>query len=464
LPFARRSGTCFDAVKDPLVIANAGGFWGDRNDALAAQVHGGPVDVVMIDYLAEITMSILRRQMQDDPRAGYARDFLEALEPAIETVADAGIAVVTNAGGMNPRACAEAVVALLAKKGRPLPVAVVTGDDVLDRLDALLAHDDLENLDSGEPLAKVRERVLAANVYLGAQPIAEALRRGARVVVTGRCTDSALALGPLMAHFGWETSDWDRLAAGVVAGHVLECGAQASGGNFAGGWQDVPDLHRVGYPIAEVSAGGRIVITKHPSLGGRVTPAVVKEQLLYEIGDPTAYLTPDVSADFTSIRVADLGDDRVLLDGIRGGPPPDELKVSIAFHDGWRNEVALTFVWPDAELRARRTAAILLGRIADLGLVVDAHHVDLVGVSGAHGPMAPPPPGEPAEVMMRMAIRTRDRKSAERFGAEIAPLITAGVPGACGSGGRGRPHASPIVSFWPALVPRGTVTPKVELL
>jgi hypothetical protein len=442
-------------VKEPLIIANAGGFWGDRNDALLDQVDGGPVDVVMSDYLAEITMSILRRQQKDDPRAGYARDFLEALAPALDAVVERGVRVVTNAGGVNPRACAEAVCELARSRGHAgLAVGLVRGDDITDRLDEVLAREPLTNLDTGKPLETIRERVASANVYLGAQPIVEALAGGAQIVVTGRTTDSALALGPLMHHFGWAADDWDRLAAGVIAGHVLECGAQASGGNFMGGWQDVPNLARVGYPIAEVSADGSMVITKHASLGGRVSAAMVKEQLLYEIGDPRAYVTPDVIADFTSIHLVDRGGDRVALDGIRGRAAPPQLKVSLAYLAGWRNEVSLVFVWPEAEERARRAAEIMLARCRHLGLVIDAHHVDVLGA----GPDA-------SEVVMRLAIRSRDRKSAERFGAEAAPLITAGLPAACGAGARGRPSASPIVDFWPALVARDAVpAPSVEVL
>jgi hypothetical protein len=447
-----------------LTIANAGGFWGDRNDALADQVRAGPIDVVMIDYLAEITMSILRRQQARDPQAGYARDFVPALEAVIDDVVARGIRVVTNAGGMNPRGCAQAVSDLLRRRGHTgVALGVVSGDDIMGRLDELMTRSPLRHLDTGAELASVRDRVLSANVYLGAQPIVDALRRGAQIVITGRSTDSALALGPLIHHHGWRADDYDRLAAGVVAGHVLECGAQASGGNFAAGWREVPALSRVGFPIAEVEADGSMVITKHPSLGGRVNAAVVKEQLLYEIGDPRAYLTPDVSVDFTSIALDDLGGDRVRLTNIRGAAPPSELKASISYHAGYKNVVALTLVWPHAVERARATEKLLLERAERLGLCIDEHHVDLIGVSGAHGPMAPALGAEPNEVLFRMAIRTSDVESARRFGAEVAPLITAGVPGACNGNMRGRPEPSPIIDFWPTLVACDAATPEVEI-
>jgi hypothetical protein len=450
----------------PLRIAGASGFWGDRNDALLDQVRGGPVDVVMLDYLAEITMSILRVKRMRDPKSGYAGDFLKALRPALDDVVARGIRVVTNAGGMNPRACAEAVARLAREQGHGgLRVGLVEGDDLADRLGALAdAGVELANLDSGAPFATIRERVASANVYFGADPIAQAIRAGAQIVVTGRCTDSALALGPLLAHYGWAADDWSRRAAGVLAGHVIECGGQASGGNFCGGWESVPDLANLGYPIAEVEASGDFVVTKHPGLGGLVTAAVVKEQLLYEIGDPRAYETPDATVDFTSFRLEDLGGDRVRIAGVRGGPPPRHLKVSISYQDGWANAVGLTFVWPHAVERARASERILLERAAKLGIQIDEWHSERIGVDGAHGPMAPAPREEPNEVLFRMAIRTRDRESAKRFGEEIAPLVLSGVPGACSGLLTGRPEPRPIVNFWPALVPREAATPRVEVI
>ncbi len=449
-----------------LRIGGASGFWGDRNDALADQVRAGPVDVVMLDYLAEVTMSILRRKLLADPSAGYAGDFLKALAPVLGEVVAKGIRVVTNAGGMNPRACAEAVVGLARKQGLGgVGVGLVTGDDVFDRLDALASSGvDLANLDTGAPLSSVRERVLSANAYLGSDPIAEALRQGAQIVVTGRCTDSALVLGPLLAHFGWRADDWNRRAAGVVAGHVIECGGQASGGNFCGGWQSVPDLANLGYPLVEVEEDGSFVVTKHASLGGAVTAPIVKEQLLYEILDPRAYETPDVVADFTTIQLRDDGQDRVHVSGIRGRAAPERLKVSVTYEDGWMNVVSLGFSWPDAVERARATEAILLARCRKLGIRIDEHLTELLGVNAAHGPMAPPGPAQPAEVMLRVAIRTRDRESARRFSAEISPLVLSGVPGAFRGLTGARQDPIPIVNHWPALVPRTAVAPEVQVL
>ncbi|RIL05886.1 MAG: DUF1446 domain-containing protein [Proteobacteria bacterium] len=457
----------------PVRIAGASGFWGDRNDALLDQVRGGPVDFVLLDYLAEITMSILRVKKLRDPNAGYAGDFVKAMKPALGDVVARGVRVVTNAGGMNPRACAEALAQLAREQGHAgLAIGLVEGDDVADQLGALAeagaessaSPGALANMDTGAAFSTIRERVMSANVYLGADPIAEALRQGAQIVVTGRCTDSALALGPLLFRHGWRADDWNRRAAGVVAGHVIECGGQASGGNFAGGWESVPDLANLGYPIAEVEANGDFVVTKHPGLGGLVNAAVVKEQLLYEIGDPRAYQTPDATVDFTSFTLTDEGNDRVRIAGVRGAPPPRHLKVSISYQDGWTNAVGLTFVWPHAIERAQATERLLLERAAKLGIQIDEHHVDWIGVNGAHGPMAPRPEQEPNELLFRMAIRTRDRDSAKRFGEEIAPLVLSGLPGACSGLLTGRPEPRPIVNFWPALVPKDAATPRVEVI
>lgn len=453
-------------MRSPVRIAGASGFWGDRNDALLDQVRGGPVDFVLLDYLAEITMSILRVKKMRDPKGGYAGDFLKALAPALGDVVARDVRVVTNAGGMNPRACAEAVVQLAREQGHAgLRVGLVEGDDIVDRLGAIADGGvPLENMDTGAAFSTIRERVASANVYLGADPIAAALHDGAQIVVTGRCTDSALALGPLLFHYGWGADDWNRRAAGVVAGHVIECGGQASGGNFAGGWESVPDLANLGYPIAEVEESGDFVVTKHPGFGGLVNAAVVKEQLLYEIGDPRAYATPDATVDFTSFTLTDLGGDRVRIAGVRGAPPPSHSKVSISFQDGWTNAIGLTFVWPHARERAQATERLVLDRCARRGIQIDAYHVDWIGVNGAHGPMAPAPREEPNELLFRMAIRTRDRDSAKRFGEEVAPLILSGIPGACSGLLTGRPDPRPIVNFWPALVPRDVATPRVEVL
>ncbi len=447
-------------------VAGGQGFWGDWLEAPRRQVEGGPIDYLMLDYLAEVTMSILQKQKDRDPSAGYARDFVGAVEGILPAVLERGVRVVANAGGVNPHACAAAVqeVAARQRAGDALRVAIVTGDDLLPRLDTLIAGGHaLANMDTGEPLATVRDRVRAANVYMGAAPIVEALARGANIVITGRCTDSALVLGPLQHEFGWAATDYDRLAAGIVAGHIIECGAQCSGGNCLYDWQSIPDLANVGYPIVEASEDGTFVVTKHPHTGGRVSISSVAEQLLYEMGDPTAYYTPDVIADFTSIRLEDAGSDRVRVSTVAGRAPTSTLKVSIAYSAGYKAVGTLVYTWPDALAKAQAADRILRERLDRLGLRFDRVLTEFVGASATHGTLAGPPPADLPEVQLRVAVRGERSADVERFTREIAPLVLNGPPSVTGYGGA-RPRVQEIVAFWPALVDACVVRPTVAIV
>jgi len=340
-------------------IAAGQGFWGDWLEAPYRQVTGGPIDYLMMDYLAEVTMSIMQKQKSRDPSLGYATDFVPLIERILPTLAEHGIKVTANAGGVNPRACAEAVAAAARGLGLAgkLKIGVVTGDDLLGRLDGLLARGhELRNLDTGRPLRDVRDRVLSANAYLGAWPVVEALRRDADIVITGRVTDTGLTLAPMIHAFGWKPDDWDLLAAGTVAGHTIECGAQCSGGNCLVEWERIPDLANVGYPIVAAQPDGTFEITKHAGTGGRITVASVTEQLVYEMGNPAEYITPDCVADFTTIRLAQAGKDRVRVSGVRGKPATDKLKVSIAYFYGYKAVGTLVYAWPDAYQKANNAA------------------------------------------------------------------------------------------------------------
>lgn len=447
-------------------VASGQGFWGDSLDAPRQQVEGGSVDYLMLDYLAEVTMSILQKQKERDPAMGYARDFLGAIESVLPAITERGVRVIANAGGVNPESCARAVLDTAERLGAAgkLRVGVITGDDLLPRLDALLdGGHALRNMDTGEPLDAVRDRVLSANAYIGSTPIVEALGRGANVVVTGRSTDTALTMAPLRHEFGWGADDWDRLAAGIVAGHILECGAQSSGGNCLYDWRDIPGLADVGYPIAEASADGSFVITKHPGTGGRVSFHSVAEQLVYEMGDPHAYITPDVVADFTSIRLEEVGPDRVRVHGITGAPATDKLKVSIAYRSGWKAVGTLVYAWPDAYEKAQVADRVLRERLDRLGLRFDEVLTEYVGVNATHGPLAGPPAPDLAEVQLRVGVRGSDRRSIERFTREIAPLVLNGPPSVTGFAG-GRPKVEEVVAYWPALVDKTVVQTRVEVL
>jgi hypothetical protein len=454
-------------VSAPRVVrvASGQGFWGDWLEAPRRQVEGGPVDYLMLDYLAEVTMSILQKQRERDPRMGYARDFIGAMESVFPAVAQRGVKVIANAGGVNPQGCADALLEAAGRHGvrGAVRVGVVTGDDILGRLDDLLAQGHpLANMDTGEPLAAIRDRVLSANAYIGSGPIVEALAQGANVVVTGRSTDTALTMAPLRHEFGWAADDWDRLAAGIVAGHILECGAQCSGGNCLHEWRTIPDLADVGYPIAEAAADGSFVITKHPGTGGRVSVPSVTEQLVYEMGDPARYITPDVVADFTSIRLAADGPDRVRVHGITGAPPTPFLKVSIAYRAGFKAVGSLVYAWPDAMEKAQLADRVLRERLDRLGLRFDQVLSEFVGATATHGALAGDGRNAP-EVQYRIGVRGGNRAAVERFTREIAPLVLNGPPSVTGFAG-GRPKVEEIVAYWPALLDKRAVTTAVRIL
>jgi len=445
-------------------VAGGQGFWGDDLDAPRRQVEGGQIDYLMLDYLAEVTMSILQKQKERDPSLGYARDFVGAMESVLPAVVDKGVRVIANAGGVNPPAAAAAVKAVAKKNNAAgVRIGVVTGDDLLGRLDALLDEGHaLANMDTGEPLSSIRSEVLSANAYIGSEPIVEALAKGANVVITGRSTDTALTMAPLRHEFGWSATSWDQLAAGIVAGHIIECGAQCSGGNCLYDWRSIPDLANVGYPIVEATADGSFAVTKHPNTGGRVSVPTVTEQLVYEMGDPHSYITPDVIADFTSIRLAADGEDRVRVTGIKGRAPTDKLKVSIAYRSGFKAVGTLVYAWPDALEKAKLADEILRERLDRLGLKFDRVLTEFVGANSTHGRLAGDQ-SEAPEVQLRFGVRGQNRAAVERFTREIAPLVLNGPPSVTGFAG-GRPKVEEIVAYWPALIDKSVVKTSVEVI
>jgi len=453
-------------MSDRVVRVAAGqGFWGDWLEAPVRQVEGGPIDYLMMDYLAEVTMSIMQKQKSRDPRFGYARDFVPLMERILPALVEKGVRVTSNAGGVNPRACAEGVREAARKLGLAgkVRIALVEGDDILPRLDDLLARGhELRDMDTGRPLSDIRDRVLSANAYLGMAPVVEALDRGAQVVITGRVTDTGLTLGPLVHEFGWKRNEWDRIAAGTVAGHIIECGAQSSGGNLLKDWRKVKGLANPGFPIAEAQADGTFVITKHPGTGGVVNVASVTEQLVYEMGDPGSYITPDGVADFTTIQLAQAGKDRVRVSGIRGGPRTDMLKVSIAYFYGYKAVGTLVYSWPDAYEKARAADRILRQRLKDLGLEFEQILTEYVGADATHGPLAGPPDPDAPEIQLRVGVRAGEKAPVERFTREIAPLVLTGPPSVTGFAG-GRPDVQEVVAYWPALIDRREIEPHVRV-
>jgi len=441
-------------------IGGASGFWGDSSVAAPQLVRRGRIDYLVFDYLAELTMSILSAARAKDAALGYATDFVEvAMKSVIADVAAKGIKVVSNAGGVNPRACARALEKLAQDSGVDLKVAVVEGDDVAALLPRLRAEG-VREMTSGAPIP---DRIASANAYLGAIPIARALSAGADVVLTGRCVDSAVVLGPLMHEFGWGAEDYDRLAAGSLAGHLIECGCQATGGLYTD-WEQVPRWEDIGYPILECEADGSFTVTKPDDTGGLVTPRVLAEQMLYEIGDPAAYVLPDVVCDFTRVTLEQAGEQRVRVTGARGSPPTDCYKVCATYAEGFRSVATLTVIGIDAAKKARRTGEAILARtrgiFRQLGLPDYAGtRIEVLGAEDVYGPHARA--RATREAVLRLAVHHPSRQALEIFAREIAPAGTSWSPGTTGMGGR--PAVSPLVKLFTFTLPKSDVTVKLSM-
>jgi hypothetical protein len=440
------------------------GFYGDTPDGAIAVAERGEVSYICCDALAELTMAILQKDRLRDPSAGFARDLPDFMRALLPRTRDAGIRVITNAGGVNPEAAAAAVAGVARELGvGDLRVATVTGDDITARIDELRARGvDLRNIDTGADVAAIRDRVVFAVAYLGARPIVEALERGADVVVTGRVADASLFVAPMVHELGWRWDDWDRLAAGVVLGHLMECSGQATGGNFSGDWWNIPDLDRVGYPVCEMSEDGTAVLSKPPGTGGRVSVETVAEQLLYEVLDPRAYLNPDVVADFTSVRLAQAGPDAVAVTGVSGSARPEQLKAIIGHLDGWLGTASIGYSWPHALAKARH-AATLIDRLAErAGVVPEEQVTEFIGVDSLHGDAADlSDAGEANEVILRVAGRFASEAQARRFPRLGIPLALNGPPFI--GGGVAPQPARALLGVWPTLVPREAVEGSVSV-
>ncbi len=453
--------------KQTVRIGCGASSWGDDVGEPRELLTRAPLDYLIMDYLAEITLSIMRRQMDRDPAKGYATDVVTVIRDILPLLARNGTKVVTNAGGLNPTGCAEAIYQVIADAGLSgrMRVAVVDGDDLMPGLGELAKTVPFRNYDDGRPFSEVADRVLSANAYLGAQPIRAALDLGADIIITGRCVDVALTLAPLMHEFDWANDDWDRIGAGIVAGHLLECGPQSTGGNHQG-WKAVPGLEHVGYPIVEVSRDGSIVLTKAPGTGGLVNCMTATDQLLHEIFDPKAFLSPDATVDWTSFTLADEGGDRVRIAGVQGAPPPDTLKVSMTYRDGYRTVLMWPYAWPDARLKAETAIRKIQHTVGRLGLRLDATRADIFGMGAIHGERLKAAGfecGEPLEVFARFAARSAWREDIQRLAAQQAPMHK-GPPGLAGQLAGGRGDVAPIYTHWPTTIPVDQVWPRVMML
>lgn len=446
-------------------VANAGGYWGDDPYALRRQIMGKlSLDYITMDFLAEITMSILQKQVQRNPQAGYALDFVRQVEPLLEEMQEKNIRIITNAGGVNPLACADALFARAREQGLSLSIAVIDGDNITSRVPELARQGiDFENMETGERLGDCAERLLSANVYFGARPVAEALKSHPDIVLAGRVTDTAITLGALMHEFGWSMGDYDKLAHGIVGGHIIECGAQATGGNFTD-WPKVPSFFDIGFPIVEYTEDGPFVVTKHPGSGGLVSCQTLREQLLYEMGHPQIYITPDVIADFTTIRLEEAGLDRVGVSGVKGRAPTDLLKVSISLADGYKASGSLIVSGPFARNKAEVVAGILWSRLAaelqNAGLgQIEATNTEFIGDDATHRGLTPP--HQPTEILLRFGARDRDRRKLEVFRKLLPSMILSAPPGVAVTGGA--PSISEVIRYWPALIPQGAALPSISV-
>lgn len=463
----------------PLKIANASGFWGDQPEAAARLVAEQPdLDFLTLDYLAEVSLSIMAIMRAKDPRAGYARDFVEVVRSLVPFwLAGGTTRVVTNAGGLDPESCGRACREMLAAAGLGrLRVAVVTGDDVLPILGSALGReldrppersafsaDPFANLETGAALSTVADRLVTANAYVGAAAIADALRAGTDIVITGRTADPSLTVAPCLAHFGWSPTDYDRLAGATVAGHLIECGTQASGG-FSTDWLELPDVADIGFPVVEIAEDGAFVLTKPAGTGGAVTLQTVKEQLLYEIGDPANYLSPDVTVSFLGLRLEQAGPDRVRVTGATGRRPPPTYKVSATYRDGFKAHGQLTVFGHDAVKKARHAGAAILQRLADRGCTFRETLVECLGTGASvRGIVSRMSDTHLVETVLRVSVAADTKEPVERFTREIAPLVTCGPQGVTGYA-TGRPKVLPVFGYWPCLVDRGLVHPVVKYL
>lgn len=443
-----------------ICIGGASGFWGDSSIAVP-QLLGHPgLQYLVFDYLAEITMSILARARARDPNSGYATDFVSMLESNIAGIAERGVKVVANAGGVNPIGCGRAIEAMLERTGHSLKVAVVTGDDVLP-LVPQLREAGICDMFTG---AAFPEDVLSANAYLGAFPVAAALDAGADIVVTGRCVDAAMTLGPCIHAFGWGPADLDQLAGGALAGHIIECGAQASGGIHTD-WERTGDWANIGYPVADVGEDGSCIITKPELTGGLVSYGTVAEQILYEIGDPEAYLLPDVTCNFTQVRVEELGPNKVRVRGARGCEPTDSYKVSITYALGFRVGMYLTVGGIDAVRKAQKVGEAVLHRCARLLAEknqppFEETSIEVIGSESLYGPFSRA--GNSREVILKVAAKHSSPGPLSMLVRELTSSGTSMAPGITSMGGN-RPKVSPVVQLFSCTAPKSAVTPMLEI-
>lgn len=444
-----------------IKIGNAAGFWGDDIDAPYRLLSSQPdLNYLTLDYLSEVSMSIMAIQREKNMQLGYAEDFLYVIDTLLPLWEHGSkCKVITNAGGLNPRGLADQCRNILAKEGFNLKIAVIEGDDVLKQVLEDSKNSLLKNLDTKFDVEDVLPRLVTANAYLGAEPIVKALELGADIVIAGRIADPSLTVGPCMYHYKWKKENYNELAGATIAGHLIECGTQVTGG-ISTHWMEIPNVDNIGYPVAEINEKGEVVITKPPGTGGEVSERTVKEQLLYEIGDPNQYLSPDVSVSFLGLKVKQVGENRVEITGAKGSKPPSTLKVSMTYRDGYKTEANLALFGENAYEKGHKAGDAVLKKVRDAGFKLSHTCVEAIGGGDIAPPFIHP---KSLECLLRIAARSLDKEALEYLSKQIAPLVTFGPQGLTGYT-TGRSKIRPVFGYWPCLIDAKNVKTKVQIL
>ena len=444
-----------------IKIANGQGFWGDSIDAPFDLIKYGKIDYLTLDYLAEVTMSIMQRQKKKNSKAGYATDFVNLIDKSIHLIINNKIKIIANAGGANPEACKDEILKIANRENLELKVAIVSGDDIYPNINTFQKEGEkFTNLNTGENFDKVKDKVYSANVYIDSFSIAKALELGADIVLCGRISDPGLVVGPCIYEFSWNRMDYDKLASATVAGHIIECGAQCSGGNFTK-WNQVESLDNIGYPIVDIDDNGSFDIIKPESTGGLINRFTVSEQILYELGDPKNYISPDVCVDFTSFNLNETSSNTISVKGVKGFKPTDTFKVSISYFDGYKASGQLTISGPNALGKAKKASEIIWSKLKKAGIEFDETSTEYLGLSSCHGSISKMP-DVINEIVLRVGVRSFCKNNVERFTKELAPLITAGPPGITGFA-EGRPRVREIIAYWPTLINKDLIKTKAYI-